>query len=70
MNPYKYQITIIASLIFVIRNSACKTSKKYFSIVLLIQKLINSLMKMKGFFEDDEGYLELTYTINYSYIKD
>ena len=39
----------IGKLIFVIHNSSLKTPKKYIWIVLLIQKLINSLMKMKRF---------------------
>lgn len=45
-NRYKYEIMIIFNLIFVIRNSAFKMAKKWFSIILLIQKLINSLKKM------------------------
>ncbi|OXA85348.1 hypothetical protein B0A66_19780 [Flavobacterium hercynium] len=45
LKHYKYQIMIKVKLKFVIRNSSSKTPKKSGSILIVIQKLINSLMK-------------------------
>ena len=52
---------IKVKLKFVIRNSSSKTPKKSGSILIVIQKLINSLMKMNMFFEAVIEVLEVTY---------